>query len=542
MGMRQNNKQLRTCGLATATASLGMTRRGRFMNITIADPCPPISINAHWKWRFAIAFCLLFAIAIAPIVSAAMPMLTDYPNHLARMYILMADGRSPELNRFYSVEWQLMPNLAMDLIVPPLARIVGIYLAGKIFLALTLLLLASGTIALHFALHRRLSPWPLMVMLLLYNQMFLYGVLNFLFGLGIALWGIAAWVWAMREPRWWNAPLLASIATLVWISHLSAFGVLALITGALAISNLPGAQPPIRRFLLLAATLALPVFLTISYIATKAPTSAEPAEHGLATVLYLVLKLLKLLTTFMAFNRATDVIITIFVFGLIAFGFIRKYLVLHPAMKLPLGLIVIAYFLMPPMLLRSALADYRVMIAAQFLFISSVDFRPLATSLQLRVISLGLVAAFSIRSIGIADRWEDADRLAKAALAAFERMEHGSRLFPAIRFEHSGETFAGNYELFLPTLAALSRSAFVPSLYTLPGAQPVVLTPAYERIRSRQPQSRIPVGADPDWAHVTANYDYVWVPTRDHFSRLPSHKLRLLDSHPQFRLYQVIAR
>ncbi len=66
--------------------------------------------------------------------------------------------------------------------------------AGKVFIALTFALLAGGTMALHAALHRRWSPWPLLAVFFLYNSVFLWGFLNYLFGLGLALFACALWV------------------------------------------------------------------------------------------------------------------------------------------------------------------------------------------------------------------------------------------------------------------------------------------------------------------------------------------------------------
>ena len=51
-----------------------------------------------------------------PLFSTVLPPLFDYPNHLARLYLLMEGG-----NAFYAVRWEPLPNLAQDLIVPPLA-------------------------------------------------------------------------------------------------------------------------------------------------------------------------------------------------------------------------------------------------------------------------------------------------------------------------------------------------------------------------------------------------------------------------------------
>ena len=64
---------------------------------------------------------LLTALAILPVFLVEIPAMLDYPNHLARMYLLAASG-TPNENPYYVVTWKLYPNLAMDIIVPVLAQ------------------------------------------------------------------------------------------------------------------------------------------------------------------------------------------------------------------------------------------------------------------------------------------------------------------------------------------------------------------------------------------------------------------------------------
>ena len=64
-----------------------------------------------------------------PLFSTVLPPLFDYPNHLARMHLLSEGG-----NQFYAVHWEPLPNLAQDLIVPPLARLMPLDIASKLFL------------------------------------------------------------------------------------------------------------------------------------------------------------------------------------------------------------------------------------------------------------------------------------------------------------------------------------------------------------------------------------------------------------------------
>ena len=94
----------------------------------------PRSVSAAQPFRAIIAaLCLFYLIAALPLLLGVIPPLGDYLNHLARMHVILAGGRDPWLAQFYAVHWALIPNLAIDLLVPPLAKVVGLFWAGKLF-------------------------------------------------------------------------------------------------------------------------------------------------------------------------------------------------------------------------------------------------------------------------------------------------------------------------------------------------------------------------------------------------------------------------
>src|ERR1700732_5008916 len=82
----------------------------------------------------------------------------------------------------------------------------------------------SGTLALGRALQGRWSALPLIASPLLYNGVLLVGVMNYLFGIGLALWGFAAWV-ALRERPWpWRFAASTLFVLALYFCHLFALG------------------------------------------------------------------------------------------------------------------------------------------------------------------------------------------------------------------------------------------------------------------------------------------------------------------------------
>ena len=89
----------------------------------------------------------------------------------------------------------------MDFIVPVLARVMNIYVAGQFYMVGMFALIISGIMALNRALVGRWTAFPLLAFPLLYNYDFLVGLMNYIFGIGVALWALAGWV-ALRERVW----------------------------------------------------------------------------------------------------------------------------------------------------------------------------------------------------------------------------------------------------------------------------------------------------------------------------------------------------
>jgi hypothetical protein len=184
--------------------------------------------NAAW-WCVLVALCVLL---LAPLTLADVPPLLDYPNHLARLFVLAFVGSDPVLARFYAPHWGIIPNLGLDLTVPPLLRILPVHLVGRVVVSVTILLPVFGAVAYHRALNGRLSYWPLAAVLFAYNALLLRGFLNFIASIGLALLVAAAWIaWRERLPA--RAIAVCAVgAVALFFCHLTGVLLLAVLIGA----------------------------------------------------------------------------------------------------------------------------------------------------------------------------------------------------------------------------------------------------------------------------------------------------------------------
>jgi hypothetical protein len=182
-------------------------------------------------------FVLLMFFMTIPLWTHALPPLSDYANHLSRMYVIAHAGEDTPLNQFYELNWQVVPNLAMDILVPLFAKLTNIYVAGQLFMTLTFVLVSSGTLALNRVLFGRWSVVPLAALPLLYNHVFLIGVLNYIFGIGLALWALVAWI-HYSERHWvLRAGIAAVLSIALYFSHLFALGVFGLAAGCFELTR-----------------------------------------------------------------------------------------------------------------------------------------------------------------------------------------------------------------------------------------------------------------------------------------------------------------
>ncbi len=172
-----------------------------------------------------VMFLVFLLLISVPVWTHLLPPLSDYVNHLARMHVIATIDKNPNLAKFYQIDWAIIPNLTMDLVVPWLTRFVNVYVAGKIFTVAMFAVIGSGVLVLNRVLTGRWSILPLVAFPLLYNYVFLVGLINYLFGVGVALWALAGWIW-LRDRPWPLRFALSSLSVAVlFFCHLSALGV-----------------------------------------------------------------------------------------------------------------------------------------------------------------------------------------------------------------------------------------------------------------------------------------------------------------------------
>lgn len=529
------------------------------------------------------AFIGLLVVALVPVVSVDIAPLADYPNHIARMRILGDYPNSPSLQAIYRIDWALIPNLAMDLIVPVLARWVGVLWAGKIFVAMTLFALAFGTLLLHRTLFERPSLWPLIVFLFLYNYVLSLGFLNYLFGTAGALILFAIWIRSRRWHTWIRLVLFPLATSLLLLCHVGAvfayglmvsgyeawrFGLFRNPKPAAPSPDRPAAERPQSAasrgggpiHLALTAVIAGFQFvppLAILLLASPPPLAEGGFEYDFIT------KVIALQVPFAFFHSPVEFAATAALLVLAFVVWRQRWIEVAPAVGYPLLGFLLAMIAIPSWLLGNWGSDLRLMVPVVGLLIAGTELKVPNPRFALAIAGV-LGAILLVRVSTLTFQWLAYDRMFDELRAAAETVEDGSRILAAVddwdRSEQVAPT-AHQYTLNnAPALLALEKDVYLPGLFTAPGRQPLGVNQSYAAtdVPHAGPMSldRLRFGVDPESAETLfrtrapGDYSYRWAgwPSQfDYllmlqFDRAENPLPQILDPHRSgsfFTIYRV---
>ena len=493
-----------------------------------------------------IGYALALIAFLSPLAVADVPPLVDYPSHLARMHILSTLDSNATLAEIYAANWTVLPNLAMELVVLPLTGFLSVETAGRIFLALTMILMVGGTAALHRAVHGRASPWPALSALFLYNLAFFWGFVGYLFAVGVFLLVFAGWIATANWNPWARAAAFSLAATAIFLCHLVAFGIYGICVVAYEFQR--GRKNVAVRAAALARFWA-PVLLQFAIPAAlwlMAPTKEEDAPIVFGA---LVQKVAALMSPMLFSDDWVDRLAFIAASALVVRGLFSRTLVFADALKYPLIALCVVAVLIPSEIFSTWGADLRLPTVICCLFVA-------ATTLKLRNRRLGvaivgaLVAVFVARTALIADKWSDYDRQFAEFRAATKAIPEGSSLILAFSGDMQQGLDAKSY-WHMVSLAVIDRSAFVPTLFTNPTQQPIYVKPPYAKddVPLLSPfeldflVENVTPGKADHWAKVgmTKNINRIWVNWHRRFDYLLILHTGTLDN-PLPRILERAAR
>ena len=510
------------------------------------------------KSEIAFLFALLLTIASIPILLNPLPPIADYVNHLARMQIIAAISNDSYLHRYYEVDWQVIPNLMMDLIVPLFVRVMNVYLAGQLYTLMSFALILSGTMALQRRLSGRWSALPLLAAVLLYNDMFLVGTMNYVFGIGLMLWALATWI-ALRERGRALRLLVSGLFVLgLFFCHLFALGVYGV--GLLAFESdrlwtayrrarrydgeEPVGRPLAELFIDFIAT-GLP-FVPVVGVLMLSPTRRLWDFHW-----QMAGKMDGLIFAVRVYSDAIAVLLAAVIVLAARWALRRRLLSFHGFGLALLAIGAAVYLALPRVMFETDMVDQRLPISLAFVLIAclDVDFRQTAAR---GVFATGIVLLLAVRVGEVEWQWSQLSGPIQSFRQSVQLLNRGAKVLLAYG-DPNGRGQLSDYGLMhADCIAIIERSALVTTAFTVLGKQVLHARAAYrDRVDTVdgtppavnslvQIADRVDAHAGDYWRHWTQDYDYLYVVfTKPGFANPDPTQLTELFAGDRFILYRI---
>lgn len=426
-------------------------------------------------------YALATALLVAPFFVFRDIPLYDLPNHRAALQLLF--GGVPGADRYYAVEWRLVPNLAAAAWGAVFHHIVSIDGALRLFLAAVVTQLFWGAVALHRALFGGRNRFALAAALFAYNGPLLFGFINLSFGIGMMLWAAAAWIRGRDQP--WALPVFATIGCLILLAHVFAFATYALVLCAYELGAAGSRRRHWHRELVALLHLIAPAALyafAMPHVIGGGVAYVSPST-----------KLVQLVGAIGFYNPRFDAASLLGI--LIAAGFAAHRLEFAREMALPIAALVIAYVALPHQIGTATFVDYRMPPIIALVLCGSLTWRESRRRTRAEAFVLAVFALRWLVTVIQFHAWQaDYDEYR----AAFAQLPPGATLLPLQRDPNVVEPVAHPPLAHVDALAVSERGALVPDLFADLG---------YTLLRYREPYAAF--ATQTPTSALATHFDYV---------------------------------
>jgi hypothetical protein len=172
----------------------------------------------------AFIFSFFALLLVLPIWLVKYPPLIDYPNHLARAFVLHhLNDPNYQFSRFYAADWGPSPYFLCDFLIQIFQRFMGIYAAGRLLLTICVLALPFS---IAFFLRRAnpgneyLALWGFAIA---WNPNMLMGFMSFELSIALCFIVVGVWLGYMRTAQEKYFVFTLLLATLLFLTHLGGF-------------------------------------------------------------------------------------------------------------------------------------------------------------------------------------------------------------------------------------------------------------------------------------------------------------------------------
>jgi hypothetical protein len=428
-----------------------------------------------------------------------------------------------------------------------MARLVSVETASRLFLLLSQALIVTGSAAIERVVKGRIQIASFAAVMFLYCLPFTWGFLNFEFGLGIALWGIAAALLVQERVWHFRFVINAIFVAALFAAHFFALGIYGATVGLHELWRAWSRKSASLQTALRLLLLAVPV---LALLAIMVFTAGSIGGEG--TNWFFEFKPLWLFRIMNGYSLTVSAATMVVLMGLVYAAGKRGILKFAPAgLWLAIGFVIL-YLAMPSRLFGTSFVDFRIITAAALIL-------PAFCTLSLPSPRWKLAALAGVSFIALANLavvyfvWLSYRADYAAMIESFRKIERGSLVLVGGSGAGDDPPFHDLTEYpiyYAPTLAVHYANAFVPGLFTAVGKQPVRVGPIVERLAIPHggpvPVAILAAIAAGKTAAATPSFIQSWYRDFDYLYVLGPHiqnpmpaLLEELDSSARFVLYKI---
>jgi hypothetical protein len=427
------------------------------------------------KTLSVVAPAFLAAVLLWPLWSVVLPAMSDYPAHVSALYVQMHGAQDAALSQFYQTEWDFVPDLASEILVPLIATVVPFLASVKLFLSLALVMWIAAPVAIHHALYKRFGVVSLAGALFAYNAPFMWGFINFYFACGLALLVFALWISTEERAGVLRTALFTLAALAVFFAH--ALGLLLLALLLLFFEMVPVDDDRRGSLVRRMGTVALVLLPSLVFFLFLRP----PAEDAHQFSIHLIGTIPARLASAMQDRFDTAAYLPLAVLTVAtAVGFYFKRITIHPRMIALLAAMLVFCLFAPRVAGGGWGTHIRFPAVLCLLFFASLDLKRPSRQAILAALILGL-ALFNAATLY--QNWRGQDRQIAEFRQAMQSVPPGTALFTALDSKALGRAETRPYR-HMAEYAIMDRGAFVPLMFTTRGQHVVHTRAEYESIAS----------------------------------------------------------
>lgn len=439
---------------------------------------------------------LLSIVAALPFWTVTYPVMADYPNHLARWFVLFhIKDAGYQFTRLYAPAWQPLPYIFPDVLAVALQFVLPIAVVGKLVLTIGVFLVTLGSYYFVEQACPENTAVAIFSVLVALNPNFLMGSISYEYSIGFCLIAVGLWIGYCNRPRATTAFGVLAYLVLAYLSHLVGFFVAGLAMGVYALF-----QPNRWRKTATLALLSLPALILLALHPVRGAGNVSIMYAGLtpwSKLKYLLWPLR------MYQSKILDLLSLLALAFLLAYVLLKeKMLAVQPVWAAVGASVLLVYFASPAQFgLAGAFMDVRFTAFVCLFLLAAVRFARIP-----RVLFVGLALVVLFRIATVQQLFLSQQRELKQLTASFEAIPRNATVVPAVPLP-DGTVMGKGYVHHLE-YGVIDRGFLDPVLFHLPGIQPIRLagSPYCPNIYC-DPANATYV----NWQQLARSYDYLWV-------------------------------